>query len=185
MARLTQPIRQLAITLLALSVAACANQQPNEIINGGASIKAGMDLVVQQRLLVPGYNTYAYIQGGESVHSNNVYRYDPYCRIELETVAQQPRYAEPGRFRILRIELGTELVLNHPLQLASARDIAMASATAEEYHTRLYVHSDSQPEVEMLFCSHWEDPTGFAEHLSAQQVRNTLQSVITFEEARQ
>jgi hypothetical protein len=42
-----------------------------------------------------------------------------------------------------------------------------------EYVTELYIHSDKQPDIRRLACSHWNDPID-DQHLTVEQIQMTL-----------
>lgn len=161
-------------------LSACSVTAPR-VDRDGAPIAAGMQLQLHERLRVPAHATYSYIQGGQSLHGRLVDQYYPHCRFEMRDLADAPRHIEPDTFTIVRIERETELVQSAPRHYASRMLVSSASATAEAYHTRFYLNSARQPQVELLACSHWEDPTLFARHLSAAEIRDTLKPVASFE----
>ncbi|MFV2058257.1 MAG: hypothetical protein ACC707_17465, partial [Thiohalomonadales bacterium] len=51
------------------------------------------------------------------------------------------------------------------------------------YSTELYLHSEKQPDVRVLTCSHWENPLD-ASHLSVNQIQNAVGKIISFEGGR-
>lgn len=168
------------LAVLALVTMACA--APSSVtLSNGETIQAGMKMILHERLLVPAYKTSSYIQDGRPVLSKTIDHYRPYCRMEMRDLADPPRHIEPGEFLIERIAHEEVLVQSGPWHVASSVQVSAGGATAEEYHTIFYLSSSEQPGVARLFCSHWEDPTGFPRHLSAQEIRWTLDPVITIQ----
>jgi hypothetical protein len=79
------------VWLLALSIPGCSNLD--------RQAGSGAHVVLPQPVPIPAGSAHASFQGGRQVSGTN--RLDPYCELEIETVAEQPQQARPGRYRVL------------------------------------------------------------------------------------
>jgi len=84
----------LAIACAALLVAGCEGLRRN-------AVRTPLFLVLEEPLMIPAHRAHAKFQRGRKVSGVN--RYDPWCELETNTVSEQSRRIEPGRFRVGRI----------------------------------------------------------------------------------
>ena len=169
----------LCTTLLGCSAVTTSNQQSYayELIKPGAS------LVLHKPIRFPDYSATVNIQAGQ-IKSGlfSLDNYHPNCRLELRGQSGGIRTIEPDRFTIYKIDTQIEYVMNkNPVKLAGW-GLHMANSVSDMvYSTILYLKSEKQPQVELLSCQHWEDPTNFPAHLTLQQISQTLAGLFTIE----
>jgi len=141
----------------------------------------GSTLELTQALKMPAYRASFIIQDGviKSDFTND--QYYPYCRLEMKKPTTTKRVIVPGIFTVTKIYTHTEFALRNPVKLASM-GIISSTPSDEIYSTIIYLSSDKNPGVELLACEHWEDPNGFAQHLSLKQIKDTLDGVFIINE---
>ncbi len=145
------------------------------------TISTSWQLTLNQDLTIPGQSAGIYLQHGKAVTEANTDQYYPNCRLEVRYPQDKPQTITADTFSIYRVKWTEEDVLLHSNQYASNGIIQVSSPTADDYTTTLYLRSGKQPDVTRLICRHWEDPTGFAEHLSVKQIRSALGKIFTLQ----
>jgi len=151
----------------------------SNIANADAVIKPGSILIVNEPIRVAAGSAWIYIQNGKTGTFNNIDQYYANCRIEIKRPANKTHIIQPGKFIISRIVNTIESVLAKPIAVASLGFNMSFSVTADDYITIFYLKSSKQPDVELMSCQHWEDPTVFAEFLTSKQIIDTLGELIT------
>jgi len=145
------------------------------------TISRGWQLTLNQNLTIAAQSAGVYLQYGKVVTDSETDLYYPNCRLEVRDPLDKPQIVTADTFTIYRVKWTEEDVLLHSNQYASNAMIRVSSPTADDYKTTLYLRSEKQPEVTRLICKHWEDPTGFAEHLTLQQIRSTLGEIFALQ----
>lgn len=145
------------------------------------TISTSWQLTLNQDLTIPGQSAGIYLQHGKVVTETENDQYYPNCRLEVRYPQDKPQTVTADTFTIYRVKWLEEDVLLHSNQYASNGMLPVSSSTADDYVTTLYLRSERQPDVTRLICSYWEDPTGFAEHLSVKQIRNALGKIFTLQ----
>lgn len=169
--------------LLLTSLTACRVPATAPDAVPGYAPRAGTVLVLHQPLNIPPGKLAVYMQGGQVVNENSVDQYKPNCRLALAELSDTIRTVKPDRFLILGTRFETETRWQQPVRLArrGALRAGDGGPSPEPYVTHFRLHSEQQPAVRKLECSHWVDPVTDAEHLSARQIRNALGTIMTIE----
>ncbi len=145
------------------------------------TLSRGWQLTLNQNLTIPGQSAGVYLQYGKIVDEAEKDQYYANCRLEVRDPHDEPQTVKADTFTVDRVKWTEDDVSLYTPQYASIHIISAGGATADAYTTTLYLHSDRQPDVTQLICKHWEDPTGFAEHLSVKQIRDTLGEIFTLQ----
>lgn len=145
-------------------------------------INIGSTLVLNDTIRFPPNSASIDIQNGQ-VRSGlfSIDKYNPNCTLELRSQSNDTRLIRPDRFTIYRINFNIEQVLNQPVMVAGFGFHMADGSTDDIYITRLYLQSETQKEVELMTCQHWEDPTNFPDYLTRQQIQQTLGGLFTLE----
>lgn len=144
------------------------------------------ELVLERPLTMPAHRGWVSIQGAQVYDSPGyislqaVDQYYTYCRLELRRRANHSLTVQHGRFRIVDVRRGHELVQQAPLQVAST-ELRLASAGGATIAQRVfYLYSEAEPRVARLYCAHWDDPWS-AEPPSIAQIQRTLGDIMTLQ----
>jgi len=140
----------------------------------------GTRFVLEEPITVRGGQAALYIQAGKVQRYPDLDRYDAHCKFELRTVAEERRKVAPDTFLVRKVERYSRSVQHdqaEPIRVAARGGIRIGAEDdggpfAEVMTTRLYLHSERQPEVFRMECSHWDD-FHFPEHLTLNQIRKT------------
>jgi len=172
---------RLPVACIALLLSSCVMNTTQPTSFAYEILKPGASLVLLQSIRFPGYSAAVTIQYGELRTGFRLDQYYPNCRLELRSQSPNPRIIEPDRFTIYKVHTNIEYVMNKPVMTAGF-GLHLADGTSDQiYSTILYLKSEKQPEVELLSCQRWEDPTNFPEHLSVDQIKQTLDGFFTLE----
>ena len=142
------------------------------------NLSRGWKLILKQNLTIPAYEAGVYLQYGKIVSVQERDQYYSNCRLEVRDPQEHPQVVEADSFTVYRVKRSEEDASLYTPQYASTV-LSMASPTADDYITTLYLRSKQQPDVIKLECRHWEDPSVFPEHLSLKQIRDTLGEIFT------
>lgn len=171
--------------LAAVVLSGCAWAPSPAPLSDETQNRAG-ELVLQRPLTIPAHRGWVYIQGGQVYDSPGyisfqaVDQYYTYCRLELRRRSDHSLVVQPGRFRIVDVRRGEELVQRAPLQVA-ATELRLASAGGAAVAQRIFhLHSDAEPRIARLYCAHWDDPWS-AEPPSIAQIQRTLGEIMTLQ----
>jgi hypothetical protein len=82
---------------------ACAASVLSGCVATSQDLAGGVRVTVtlRQPLAIPAHRAHASFQGGRQV--NAVSRYDPWCELDIRTVAAEPQIVPPGRFAVSRV----------------------------------------------------------------------------------
>lgn len=144
----------------------------------------GSHLIVKQLVVIPANKGRVYIQDGTVISENQRDQYKPYCWLQSWKVLAVPQEIEPDTFTIKSSRRYEELVRKTPpLQLAFNNahqkmiQLSLASITAIEQQTVLYLYSEKQPDIRELTCSYWDDPDN-DRHLTLAEIKHALGEII-------
>ncbi|MDH3514774.1 MAG: hypothetical protein OEM83_07900 [Gammaproteobacteria bacterium] len=126
-------------------------------------IPAGSRLVLHQAVTVPAFSAGAYLQGGSWIPWNQISRYHPYCKLELQQPMDSVQTVEPDEFVITRAR--EELETQEGLEIR-ARVLELSSGR--------------QPHVHLLSCAIWQSPSG-GQPVSGRELRQALGGIFTLE----
>ena len=132
---------------------------------------------LNQQITVHPNSAYTFIQNGRIVTELKLDQYYPYCRLEMFKPLERTRTIEPDEFIITKIVTYTEYVMTKPIKLAAFGIPSGASTADEIYSTRMYIKSDINPDVELISCEYWRDPSSFEGHLTLEQIQRTLDGI--------
>lgn len=168
---------QLGVVALLLLLAACQVLDAEDYVRA-FHIPAGTALDLHQDLTIPPDQAGGFIQG---TRIGDRYRYDAACRLEVRTVASSARVVRADRFIVERVSRAWEIFSSRVVGL---RYVRFAHSFEEGPHlltftTYLYLHSDRQPEVFRLVCSHLQDSAQNPRHLTVAEIRTVLAPIMT------
>ena len=171
----------LAAVLVVLSMAGCRSTAMSQPTYAYETIKPGSTLVLHSSIQFPAFSAAVDIQYGNIRSGFGLDQYRPHCRLEMKSQSDQARLIRPGSFSIYKISNYIEYVMLQPIKVAGRGVNLTSSVTDEIYSTTLYLKSEQQPEIELLACQHWEDPSNFPAHLTLEQIQQTLDGLMTIE----
>ncbi len=143
------------------------------------TISRGWQLILNQDIRIPEQSAGIYLQNGKVKSESEIDLYYPNCRLEVRDLHNKPQTIKADTFIVYRVNWIEEDVLLHSNLYAASGIIQVSSPTADDYITTLDIRSEQQSNVTRLICRHWEDPTGFAEHLTLRQIRSALGEIFT------
>jgi hypothetical protein len=151
----------------------------------------GSHLIVNQLVVIPTNKARVYIQHGKVIAENQRDQYKPYCWFQSWKVLDVPQEIKPDTFKIKSSRRYEEMVHKaSPLLLAASThtqntiQLSLASVTAIEQNTVLYIHSENHPDIRELVCGYWDDPVD-DRHLTLQEIRAALGDVVQLKLANQ
>lgn len=145
------------------------------------TISRGWQLVLNQDISIPGHSAGVYLQNGKLLPESEIDLYYPNCRLEVREPQEKVQTIKAGSFTVYRVNWTEEDVLLHSNLYAANGMLQISSPTADDYVTTLDLRSKQQPDVSRLVCKHWEDPTGFAQHLTLKQIRGALGEIFSLQ----
>lgn len=172
----------LAALLVVLLLSGCRGTSMAQQTYAYEVIRPGATLVLHKPIRFPAYSAMVNIQDGE-IKSGlfALDQYYPNCRLELRSQSDEVRTIQPDRFTIYKISDHIEYVMRRPVMVA-AWGIDLANSVSDEiYSTILYLKSAQQPDVELISCQHWVDPTDFPAHLNLREIQKALDGLMTLE----
>jgi len=153
--------------LSAFGLLSCSTQAPKSLMN----VQAGEVFILKQPLVIPSEKARAFIQFGQASH-HSFNHYEPHCRIEVNSLSEQPQTIYPEEFMISSVTIGEEMITlqTQPMQLAqnqyrynstmidapaSSAYLAFRNNEREESMdlVHLYLQSNRQPNVLRLTCA--------------------------------
>jgi hypothetical protein len=171
-----------AVMLLSACQAAYEGYQGN-VDSPYYLVPVGSTLAQNQDVVIPANRASVYLQAGQTLPLSQVNQYHPYCKFEVlkvrdgaqtvkadsyvikKVVQEISDSVDAGRIRLAALGLGMQ-----------ARDKDGASALT--FATRMYLHSDEQPDVYLLSCGQWAFPaTG--QHVTIREMRAVLGGLFT------
>ena len=138
------------------------------------TLPAGSTLTLHHELPVPANDWSVYFQNGKATDFGPVDEYEPYCELYLGSAKDKAWSLQPDVFTIIRVDRGVEEAGSLQIKLASlTTGQFLHDFVPVHYITTLYLHSEQQPEVQELRCSHLAEPR-VGSFLSLQQIRSAL-----------
>lgn len=170
------------VCCLLASTSACAGEaytySPDRETSPYVSIPGGATLELLQDQQVPAERARFYIQYGQVKPFKEIDLYYPNCSLLVNDVLDTPQTIKKDRFIVYRTQRTVDLAaLRSPLVYSRMRGVDDSGPSYETWTTTLYLRSEQQPQVRLLRCEHWEDPTD-GQHLSIKQIRDTLGDVM-------
>ena len=167
------------IALAAVLTTACQTTSAPD--NGAPTLAPGASVKLNQSLTIAPEQVGAYLQSGRVVSAKEVQVYQPHCKLELRTRAQEARQVQPDQFVVTRV---SRAVYYHSVQAPSPRAVARKVSDGpsfEVYTTQIDLGSERQPGVSRLLCAHWEVPPPYGRHINLGEIQRALGEVITLQ----
>lgn len=169
--------------LLVLVLSACQIPPGQRETAHFYEVPPGSTLILNRRITIPPYDLKIYIQNGRLAQgANQAY---PFCKFEVRHKQAHPQAIEPDEFEITRVDRVRSLFVKADRPLLAATGIGGGTfekegkPTPRVHGSRMFLHSDRQPQVYQLVCGHLQDPNIEARYLSVQQIRETLGDIFT------
>jgi hypothetical protein len=147
---------------------------------GADRLPVGTLVVLHRDLVIPPDQAGVFVPGTQI---GDRYRYDATCRLEVRTVNATFRTVVADRFTVVRVEQNGERFTRQESGLRRVRMDDDGPALLR-FATTLYLHSDRQPDVFRLVCSHLQDSAQNPRYLTAAEIRTVLTPVVTLEGGR-
>ena len=126
------------------------------------------ELELKRELLIAPRAARAFFQHGAQTASKD--RYQPYCELEISTVAEQPQRVAPDTFAITgmvrRLVSDEESGMPVRIDIFGSQDIF--------HETHLWLRSERQPGVRKLVCRSWAQDLGRGRFLSVREMQEVL-----------
>jgi len=144
-------------------------------------------VVLTQQLTIAAEEVAVYTQDGRVLPFAEVNKYHPHCKFELYTRRNATRTVAPDEFVVTRaLQEETASAAAGALRYARLRLAVIGDepggAPLRSFTTRMYLHSDKQPDVYRLSCAQWGYPP-FDRHVTIEEIRRALGGVITLQVA--
>ncbi len=146
------------------------------------NIPVGTRLVLEQPLQIPLGSASVYIQGGATPTYWALDQYYPHCLFLVATVAETPRTVPPQTFTVTRAVYGEEVFSQLPIHVAGL-SIHVGSDGAQTvylFQTRLYLQSDTYPDVMYIECAQAAD-YALGDHLTVAEAQAALAGMFRIE----
>lgn len=142
-------------------------------------VRVGDKIVLHQPLTIPSQQVRAFVQGGQPVSIQQVYKQAANCQFEIRQLAQGTLEIKPDEFMITKVVRTEDLFsgLQRPLLVASMG--GDGAADLYEFKTRLSVSSKKNPDVRYFTCSHMEHLSTGGDHLRYQQFLQAVGKVVS------
>ena len=138
-------------------------------------------LVLSTPLSVPAERAAVEIQAGEVKDGGRIDDYRPYCRFELDRLADAARRIPPGRYPILR-QYQAVPAAQAPQGLRYARLIAASGDPSYYVFATVYELAPNTAGLSRLTCQHWEVPVpNPPRHLNRDEIDSTLGAIARLE----
>lgn len=182
--------RCLGLAALAIALSAC--QSPSYLGNENSPyypVPAGSRLALERELIIPPEQLAVYIQNGRVLPNVEVQHLYPFCKFELERLANQARRTAPDEIVVVRtvqeisqgaVALAGPLLLarNSLHRLLIDSDGGPSGPSIQSFSTRMDLRSQKQPDIFRLTCAQWGYP-GVDRHVTIGEIRRTLAGVFT------
>jgi len=177
-------MNRIQVLLLSLCLpvwlAGCTGSQLRDEASPFYSVPAGSVLTLNRDITIPGNKVAAYVQDGKVLGYNDVDWYRPNCKFELYTISEQPRQVRADSFSITRVvdEIESSSLQGQVYYVAMVVGMGLDRSYVFNYATKMYLHSELQPDVYRMTCQHWEDVVD-DRYLSVEQMRQAMGDVFT------
>ncbi|HRF44805.1 MAG TPA: hypothetical protein PLD30_11305 [Candidatus Competibacteraceae bacterium] len=171
----TIPVAKCSLFLWILLLAACSALDGLDV-DRRDRIPTGTPIDLHQNLTIPSGQAGVFVLG---TSIGGRYRYEAVCRLEVYSIDEKPRTVVADRFTIVRFSQEWERF--------SQRETGLHHVSLQDYDgpallrftTNLYLHSDRQPDVFRLVCSHLQDSAQQPRYLTTAEIRTVLAPVMT------
>lgn len=189
------PQKSVTLILILVSitslVSGCASG-PYPITSPYYQIPSGSRIQLTQTLTIPPDSARVYFQYGRVISPNEKDNYQPNCWFLSWKVLETAQTILPDTFLIKGSQTSQDFVHNFSSVKFASRSgqvnagvgvgIAVGNGMnflagdrpiAAEYTTTLQIHSNKQPDIRRLACSHWDDPSS-GKNLTVDQMQQAL-----------
>ena len=178
-------MRNILLFLALISTGACAESALQYTLerehSSFVTIPAGSTLKLNNNALVPAQLARFYMQAGEIKPFSQIDLYYPNCSLLVNNVEDTAQEITADIFTIYRVERTVDMAQSGTFfRNVKMRWVDNGGPSQESWTTILYLRSEKQPQVRLLRCEHWEDPTD-ARHLTIDEIRKTLGDVMSLE----
>ncbi|MFA5081411.1 MAG: hypothetical protein WC474_02555 [Hydrogenophilaceae bacterium] len=173
----------LAGIVLPALLGACADQPGRDPNSPYYAYPAGLTVGLERALVIPPGEATVRLQYGHPVARNGVQEYDPYCILELGTVAAAAQTVPPASFRITRSQRRVEAFSGMPVMPGPSFGGDDGGPSQMYFITEFRLHSDAQPDVRSLTCQHDQGAAGVGipRHLTLAEMRQALGGYFVFD----
>jgi hypothetical protein len=168
-----------------LLLAGCPQTYPDPESNPFNSVPVGSSIQLNQSVEIPGEKVAVFLQDGVIKTEREVDFYKPNCKFEVYKMSEQPRVVDMDTFSITRIvdEIESSSIGEKTTVAAMDSQLAFTAGLYDRslmfnYATKMYLHSDTQPDVYRMTCQHWES-LGDNRYVSIAQMRQAMGQVFT------
>ena len=166
-----------------LGLCSCAAQLEVNLASPYFNAFAGSKLFLLQSIEIPAETASVYIQDGKVKTFNDINRYSAYCNFEVNTRMDVRQTVMADEFKVIRHRQDFHQVSN----VGATRYVALVQMGDDDggpiatvYETALYLHSDKQPDVLRMTCSHWDDPH-VGNYLTVAEIQQTINGLFRLE----
>ena len=170
-------MRQLLLLFVSLPLLACqltAGKNDSSLELPPANSR----LVLNQALTIQPGTARVAMQGGRVMSGNDINRYHPYCRLEVQKVAEVPQTVNPGEFVIRRAYQESNTVQAGGLRYTAGRVGFYDGSPSFLIFRTVFVLASQQPQVRWMVCEQWGDVV-MGRNLTLQEIRNALGEIVT------
>ncbi|MGO9443818.1 MAG: hypothetical protein ACLPXB_03465 [Thiobacillaceae bacterium] len=143
----------------------------------------GVRLILNQPLEIPPDAATVRLQYGKVVAPNGVQEEDPYCIVELSTVADEPQRVQSGAFSVTRVRYSISTIARGESLPTGLVQVSMASNSSGPsnyyYKTEFFLHSDAQPNMLRMTCQSNQNYTPLKRYLTVGEIRQALGNIFT------
>lgn len=138
----------------------------------------GATITLNESVPIPRNSVAAAIRGG---YLADRYTHEAHCRLEVRTLASEPRLLEPDSFEVVRTSWEWEYFGGLDPRVMYAALITPEGPSLFWYTTYIFLSSQSQPDVYRLRCRHLQESDVHPRYLTVAQIQQVLGSVMTIE----
>jgi len=162
-------LRYLTASGVAIALAGCVTLR-------GGGLPPDLTLILDAPLTVPANFAHAKFQGGRTVMGVN--RYDPWCELETNQVAEEPRRVEPGRFGVRRV---SQALIKDYIGRAPALLVGFGCSDLVFEETTLWMEPATSPQILYLRCFAPYTNCRFGPPLSLEEMEQVLGPSLRFD----
>lgn len=139
-------------------------------------IPTGARIDLNQSLTIPAGQAGVFVPG---TSIGDRYRYEAVCRLEVYSITETPRTVVADQFTIVRVGQEWERFSQRQTGLRYVSLWDYDGPALLRFSTALYLHSDRQPDVFRLVCSHLQDSAQQPRYLTTEEIRTALAPTMT------
>lgn len=196
-AKLATPATRILFLIWVLSILTACASGPYPVTSPYYWIPTGSRIELSQPLTIPPNTARVYLQYGKVVSPKEKDRYQPNCWFLSWKLLESGQTIQPDTFVVQSTQKSQDVVQNLSKIMLASRSMEIDAGVglgfgvgignnrgvfagqaplAVEYTTTLQIHSDKNPDIKQLACSHWDDPSG-GEHLTVEKMQQALGTI--------